>query len=126
MAKPITKSSGSVWEEVAASQEFKDLVRAKLRIVIPATLFFIVYYFALPILVGYAPALMERKVIGNINLIQCPTRERPASVWADSRYKRGAEGQMEERCGRVVEQRRRAAPAGRRQSGSDQGNASPG
>ena len=68
MSKPITKSPGSVWEEVAASREFKDLVRAKLRIVIPATLFFIIYYFALPILVGYAPALMERKVIGNINL----------------------------------------------------------
>lgn len=68
MAKPITKSSQTVWEEIAASREFKDLVRAKLRIVIPATLFFVIYYFALPILVGYAPALMERKIVGNINL----------------------------------------------------------
>ena len=36
--------------------------------ILPATLFFIVYYFALPILVGYAPTWMERKVVGNINL----------------------------------------------------------
>jgi uncharacterized membrane protein (DUF485 family) len=57
-----------MWQEVASSSDFRELVRAKLRIVIPATLFFISYYFALPVLVGYAPALMERRIIGNINL----------------------------------------------------------
>ena len=56
------------WEKIAASSEFKDLVRAKLRMIVPATLFFVVYYFALPILVGYAPGLMERKVVSSINL----------------------------------------------------------
>lgn len=56
------------WQEIASSSEFRNLVRAKLRIVIPATLFFIIYYFALPVLVGYAPQLMERKIIGNINI----------------------------------------------------------
>jgi uncharacterized membrane protein (DUF485 family) len=57
-----------MWQEVASSSDFRELVRAKLRAVIPATLFFISYYFALPVLVGYAPALMERRIIGNINL----------------------------------------------------------
>ena len=56
------------WEEIAASPDFKKLIRAKLGIIVPATLFFIIYYFALPILVGYAPELMQRKVIGNVNL----------------------------------------------------------
>jgi uncharacterized membrane protein (DUF485 family) len=56
------------WEEIASSSEFKGLIRAKLKVIVPATLFFIVYYFALPILVGYAPHIMERKVIGNLNL----------------------------------------------------------
>ena len=56
------------WEEVAAMQEFKALLAAKLKFIVPATLFFVVYYFALPILVGYAPQLMERKVVGTINL----------------------------------------------------------
>jgi len=56
------------WEKIAASSEFKDLVRAKLRMIVPATLFFVVYYFALPILVGYAPGLMQRKVVSSINL----------------------------------------------------------
>ena len=57
-----------MWHEIAASPEFKALVRAKVKMVAAATVFFIVYYFALPILVGYAPSLMERKVIGNVNL----------------------------------------------------------
>jgi uncharacterized membrane protein (DUF485 family) len=43
-------------------------VRAKLRFIIPATLFFVIYYFALPVLVGYAPALMSRRVIGVVNI----------------------------------------------------------
>lgn len=56
------------WERLAASDDFKSLIRAKLRFIIPATVFFVVYYFALPLLVGYAPELMSRKVIGPINL----------------------------------------------------------
>ena len=56
------------WEAIAASSDFKKLVRAKIRIIVPATLFFIVYYFALPVLVGYAPALMERRVFGTVNI----------------------------------------------------------
>jgi len=36
--------------------------------IIPATIFFIVYYFSLPVLVGYFPTAMETKVIGDINV----------------------------------------------------------
>ena len=63
-----TKSHGHAWHEIAASSDFRALVRAKLKVVVPATLFFIIYYFALPVLVGYAPELMGRKVIGTINV----------------------------------------------------------
>jgi uncharacterized membrane protein (DUF485 family) len=56
------------WDRVAAMDEFKRLVAAKRRFIIPATIFFIVYYFALPVLVGYAPKLMERRVFGVVNL----------------------------------------------------------
>ena len=56
------------WGSVAASHEFKELVKAKLKFIVPATIFFIVYYFALPLLVGYAPGLMNTKVIGSINV----------------------------------------------------------
>ncbi len=55
------------WEKIAASEGFKELVEAKRRFIIPATAFFVVYYFALPYLVGYHPELMQRKVWGEMN-----------------------------------------------------------
>lgn len=56
------------WERLAATPEFEKLLSEKRRFVIPATIFFIVYYFALPVSVGYFPELMSRKVIGPVNL----------------------------------------------------------
>src|SRR5262249_10350239 len=56
------------WDRVAAMQEFRALLAAKARFIVPATIFFIVYYFALPVLVGYVPELMAKKVIGPVNV----------------------------------------------------------
>ena len=56
------------WGRLAATAEFKALLKAKARFVVPATIFFIVYYFSLPLLVGYAPQLMARKVFGVVNV----------------------------------------------------------
>jgi uncharacterized membrane protein (DUF485 family) len=56
------------WDRVAEMEEFKRLLASKRRFIIPATIFFIVYYFALPVLVGYAPGLMDRRVFGVVNL----------------------------------------------------------
>jgi len=60
--------SQSIWDRIAASTEFKDLMATKKIFIAPAFIFFVVYYFALPVLVGYAPQFMETKVIGNVNL----------------------------------------------------------
>lgn len=56
------------WDRIAAMSEFKSLLVAKAKFIVPATIFFVVYYFALPVLVGYAPRLMEIKVLGEVNL----------------------------------------------------------
>ncbi len=56
------------WDAIAASEDFRRLLKAKTRFIVPATAFFVVYYFALPYLVGYQPQLMEKKVWGNINV----------------------------------------------------------
>lgn len=56
------------WDRVASREDFRALVAAKRAFVVPATLFFVVYYFALPLLVGYAPDLMKTEVIGVVNL----------------------------------------------------------
>jgi uncharacterized membrane protein (DUF485 family) len=62
------EASQTEWDRVAASKQFKDLMATKKIFIVPAFVFFIVYYFALPILVGYAPQFMSTKVIGNVNL----------------------------------------------------------
>ena len=56
------------WDRIAATDEFKNLIAAKAKFIIPAVIFFIVYYFALLMLVGYAPKLMETRVFGVINI----------------------------------------------------------
>src|SRR5438034_11400333 len=56
------------WERLAASDRFRNLLKAKRRFVVPAMIFFIIYYFALPLLIGYARSFMERRVIGPVNL----------------------------------------------------------
>jgi len=56
------------WDAIAADPDFKHLLASKARFIIPATLFFIVYYFTLPVLVGWFPKFMEWKVVGEVNL----------------------------------------------------------
>jgi len=56
------------WDRLAASEPFQNLLKAKRRFIWPAMLFFICYYFALPILIGYARPFMEKRVLGPVNL----------------------------------------------------------
>ena len=69
------------WQELERDAEFRQLYAEKVRFIVPATIFFIVYYFSLPILVGYAPGLMERKVVGNINLAYVYALSQFAMTW---------------------------------------------
>jgi uncharacterized membrane protein (DUF485 family) len=62
------EASQSTWDEIAESKAFKDLMATKKIFIVPAFIFFVVYYFALPVLVGYAPEFMSIKVIGPVNL----------------------------------------------------------
>ncbi len=55
------------WDRVMAMPEFGALLKAKIAFIVPATIFFVVYYFALPVLVGWFPELMEKR-IGPVNL----------------------------------------------------------
>jgi uncharacterized membrane protein (DUF485 family) len=58
----------SRWEGLEETREFRELIASRRRFVIPATIFFIAYYFALPILNGVAPGLMRTRVIGSVNI----------------------------------------------------------
>jgi len=62
------QASQSTWDDIAESRPFKDLMATKKLFIVPAFIFFVVYYFALPVLVGYAPLFMSTKVVGEVNL----------------------------------------------------------
>ena len=68
-ASPEPASSDVVhWEGLEETDEFRQLVRARWRFVAPATVFFLVYYFALPLSNGLFPNVMRTEIIGHINL----------------------------------------------------------
>src|SRR4030095_5087883 len=50
------------WNAIATAPGFAALLKAKARFVVPASVFFVVYYFALPVLVGFFPELMKKKI----------------------------------------------------------------
>jgi uncharacterized membrane protein (DUF485 family) len=56
------------WNVIFHDPDFKKLLAAKARFIVPATIFFVIYYFTLPILVGYQPEFMAKKVWGNVNV----------------------------------------------------------
>ena len=65
---PSTAGSMDQWDRVASMPAFKQLLKSKAQFVVPATIFFIVYYFLLPYLVGYHPQQMVKKVWGLLNI----------------------------------------------------------
>jgi uncharacterized membrane protein (DUF485 family) len=70
------------WSAIERMPEFRALVRAKRAFLVPACVFFVVYYFALPALVGYWPDLMSTRVVGRINLAYLFALSQFVMAWA--------------------------------------------
>lgn len=54
------------WEQIASSPKFITLMKRKKRFLILSTIFFVAYYFALPVLAGYTD-LLNGTIFGAIN-----------------------------------------------------------
>src|SRR5215217_5079347 len=91
------------WDSVAAEEEFKGLLASKRRFIVPATVFFVVYYFALPVLVGYAPRLMGRRVVGVVNLAYLFALSQFFMAWAVAALYVRAAGRWDETARRIIE-----------------------
>lgn len=91
------------WDAVAAQEEYKGLLASKRRFIVPATVFFVVYYFALPLLVGYAPGLMSRRVLGPLNLAYLFALSQFVMAWVVAALYVRAAGGWDETARRVVE-----------------------
>ena len=59
------------WEAVEQSPEFTELVAARRRFVLPATIFFLSWYFGFILLAGYAPDFMKRSVYEGLTVGYC-------------------------------------------------------
>lgn len=96
-------SDATDWDAVAATQEFAGLLASKRRFIVPATIFFVVYYFALPVLVGYAPRLMETRVVGPLNIAYLFALSQFLMAWGVAALYVRAAGRWDETARGVVE-----------------------
>ena len=62
---------GIDWQAIEASPEFQELVAKRRSFVLPATIFFLVYYMAFILLCGYAPDFMGSSVYEGLTVGYC-------------------------------------------------------
>ena len=68
------------WVRVERTSAFNELIRAKRAFIIPATIFFMVFYFGLPILAAFTTVL-NVKVIGSLSLAYIYALAQFAMTW---------------------------------------------
>ncbi len=68
MSSPDNAPAAPDWDAIARDPAFRILLADKIKFLVPATIFFVIYYFALPVLVGFYPEFMSREVFGSLNL----------------------------------------------------------
>jgi uncharacterized membrane protein (DUF485 family) len=56
------------WSAIARRPQFQELVERRRRFVVAGTLFYTLYFVAYLALLGFAPDLMGKEVIGSISL----------------------------------------------------------
>jgi uncharacterized membrane protein (DUF485 family) len=59
------------WAAIERSPEFRDLIAARRRFVLPATIFFLAWYLGFILLAGYAPDFMARSVYQGLTVGYC-------------------------------------------------------
>lgn len=102
LAPDASGRTESMWDKVAAMDEFKQLLKKKAAFVIPWTVFFIVYYFLLPISVGYFPKFMETPVLGPVNIAYLFALSQFFVAWGIAwMYVRAARG-FDQSAGRII------------------------
>jgi uncharacterized membrane protein (DUF485 family) len=59
------------WEAIERSPQFRELIAARRRFVLPATIFFLAWYIGFILLAGYAPDFMARSVYEGLTVGYC-------------------------------------------------------
>ncbi len=91
------------WEAVEQSPEFRELIAARRRFVLPATIFFLSWYVGFILLAGYAPDFMARSVYEGLTVGYCLALTQFVMVFAlGLMYLRRAEGTYDPLAAAVV------------------------
>ena len=56
------------WQAIERDPDFKQLVQHKRSFILPLTVFFIVFYFAFLVIVGYLPDVANAEIFGHVNV----------------------------------------------------------
>jgi uncharacterized membrane protein (DUF485 family) len=103
MVQATEEPAKTAWDEIAESTAFRDLMATKRIFIVPAFIFFVVYYFALPVLVGYAPEFMGTKVVGPVNLAYLFALSQFAMAWIIAALYVKAAGDFDRLANDIVE-----------------------
>lgn len=57
VAKDQKESASTNYTEIVQSQSFQELLRKKRKFIVPLSIFFMVFYFSLPVLTSYSTVL---------------------------------------------------------------------
>ena len=99
-----TAGRADEWEGIEETEEFKTLVRARWRFVAPATAFFLIYYFLLPVLNGTQTDFMRQEVIGHINIAYLFALSQFVMAWLLAwLYSRKSNNVFDQLVARVIE-----------------------
>ena len=82
LAPLMSEKSNVNWAEIEAKPAFQSLLGRKAKFIITATIFFLAYYLALPVLVGYWPDLMKKPVWGKVNIAYLFALSQFLMTWA--------------------------------------------
>ena len=112
------------WVAAERSEEFQQLVKRRRRFVVPATVFFLAWYFGFVVLAGYAPDFMGESVYEGLTVGYVLALTQFIMVWfLGWLYLRKADREFDplaERAAKV------ALEAGRRGAGTREDGESPG
>ena len=111
---------GIDWEAIEASPEFQELVTKRRSFVLPATIFFLVYYMAFILLAGYAEDFMGSSVYEGLTVGYCLALTQFVMVFAlGIMYLRRADRDYDPLAARVVEMASQPREGGRFSRGEE-------
>jgi uncharacterized membrane protein (DUF485 family) len=101
------------WESIERSPEFRQLARRKRAFVLPATIFFLVWYFGFIVLAGYAPDFMgETFIWDGMTVGYALALSQFVMVWGlGAWYLRKADREFDPLAAEVVERAHSGQPA---------------